>query len=345
MPVTDIYNFPVADQIGEFGETDISYVGQTFVAAGDRLRSLDFAINDKGPGATKYHLLITTIDKSGADINPGKVLKEISFETDAFDPSQVFNAVHIEFDDLDLVKGETYAFILDSYVARDGVEDKAYLGIRNAYNDGFYFYYNVGVGGGGRAEHFAGDWVEKTDTDLSFEAVFSDKGVTIHGTRGNDRIDASHAPGKQPFATVDDDIINGKKGNDRASGGAGYDLLFGGNGRDRLHGGDDPDFLDGGRGRDKLFGGADGDCFFFGFKMTKNSARKNWDKILDFNTDEDTVYLSHSAFHALAPGELPDSDTHVTYDHGVLFYNGMKFAKFVGAQPTTLDDIHIVIVA
>ena len=45
----------------------------------------------------------------------------------------------------------------------------------------------------------------------------------------------------------------------------------------------------GGKGKDKHWGGSGEDCFLFDFKMTKKSAKKHWDKIYDFNAQEDAI--------------------------------------------------------
>ena len=79
--------------------------------------------------------------------------------------------------------------------------------------------------------------------------------------------------------------------------------------------------------------------------MTKDSARKHWDKITDFDTTEDAIYLDQAKFPDLALGDLADTDTHITYKHDSLFYDDVRFVKFTSAPPASLDDIHIVIYA
>jgi Ca2+-binding RTX toxin-like protein len=57
-------------------------------------------------------------------------------------------------------------------------------------------------------------------------------GVTIEGTGGNDTITTSSTVPGQPFATNEDDVINGYGGNDRLNGGLGADAMTGGTGND-----------------------------------------------------------------------------------------------------------------
>jgi len=59
-------------------------------------------------------------------------------------------------------------------------------------------------------------------------------GVTIIGTEGADRIDATHTVAGQPLPTGKADLISGRGGDDIISGGLGNDTLDGGNGYDTL---------------------------------------------------------------------------------------------------------------
>ena len=56
-----------------------------------------------------------------------------------------------------------------------------------------------------------------------------------------------------------DDVLDGREGDDRLSGGSGADVLDGGEGDDRLSGGSGADTLAGGRGDDRLFGDSGAD--------------------------------------------------------------------------------------
>ena len=63
--------------------------------------------------------------------------------------------------------------------------------------------------------------------------------------------------------TSEDDIIDGRGGNDTLRGGDGEDLLLGGQGGDTLAGQDGDDVLIGGIGNDSLYGGEGDDRFVF----------------------------------------------------------------------------------
>jgi Ca2+-binding RTX toxin-like protein len=59
------------------------------------------------------------------------------------------------------------------------------------------------------------------------------------------------------------------------------------------------DFLNGGLGNDQLRGGAGKDVFVFDTKLNKS---KNVDKILDFKSKDDSIYLDNKVFTKLGSG-------------------------------------------
>jgi Ca2+-binding RTX toxin-like protein len=79
----------------------------------------------------------------------------------------------------------------------------------------------------------------------------------VQGTKGDDEYTMG-AGAQRVFARAGDDTVDGGGGNDRLRGGRGDDYLDGGDGADRLRGGQDDDLLDGGDGDDYLNGGGDG---------------------------------------------------------------------------------------
>ncbi|MCB1486798.1 MAG: hypothetical protein KDJ88_04970 [Bauldia sp.] len=321
-----------------------NYTAQTFVAAGDHLQWIEFLADAGGPGSNEYNLLVTTVKPlGGGEFQPGTVLKEVSL-TEPFDSDVGLHTVRVDLRGLDLVAGETYAIIFDGYVTRGTPDDLILIGYNDdLYADGFLADLRFGAG---RSADFNSDWDENSgDYDIAFLALFSDEGNTIPGTKKNDKIDATHAPKGEGKATDFDDTIYGKNGNDKLRGGDGYDYLDGGKGKDKLYGGNDGDDLLGGKDKDKLFGGDGEDCYLFDFKMTKNSAKKHWDKIFGFDIDDDTICLKQSRFSDLDVGELPDTDTHVTLKGSKLYYNNVKFAQFKGDIPASVDDIHIEVYA
>ena len=343
-----IENLTHTNTIQFFGEPSgvtTAYYGQTFKAGGDHMQSLDFKISASGgPGDTKYHLLIVSVKTlPGGEFQPDQVIKEIDGFTEPFDLDFSLHQVHVNLKGLELVDEQTYAFVLDSFVTRDGTHDAASVGTNSTYLDGEFVSLFLADGLSTRDDHFNADWGEDPSLDLAFKAVFSDEGNTIFGTKKGDRIDGSKSPKGEDKASDFDDLIYGGKGKDKLYGGKGFDYIDGGKGKDKLHGGDDGDHLLGGKGKDKLYGGDGEDCYLFDFKMSKSSAEKNFDKLFAFDSGEDTIYLKQSKFSNLSEGELPGSDTHIAYKNSALYYDGIKFVKFEGSAPTSLDDIHIIV--
>jgi hypothetical protein len=119
--------------------------------------------------------------------------------------------VHVKLDGLGLVEGQTYAFILDSFVVRDENADTAAIGVSptDTYPNGMLVPLRyVDDPADTRAIHFNSTWpVGNIGPDLAFKAVFSDVGNTIVGTRKGDTINASKAPKGEPKASDFDDLI------------------------------------------------------------------------------------------------------------------------------------------
>ncbi len=153
--------------------------------------------------------------------------------------------------------------------------------------------------------------------------------------------------------------LAGKGGKDGLDGGGGRDRLYGGSGHDTLDGGDGRDWLDGGRGHDVLTGGNGQDTFVFSVKAKQRHA----DTITDFDSDNDTIVLSHKVFKALSTGVLLDADAayatdadaasaHIVYDRptGELFYDkdgsgdagDVRIATLAAGLTFAADDFLIV---
>lgn len=332
---------PTIDNLQNSGDTTyfgdpagVSYVAQTFVAEGNSIDSVSFLIDGGGAGFdVPYHFLITEVEENGNGFHPGRVLKEVTGLVEPADLSTALEQVTVALDGLRLEKGKTYAIVFDAFTPTDYSLYGASLGTNTGYSDGYAASLQRLVYEG-RPEDFDADWTEH-GFDLAFSATFSEAGKTVNGTKKDDKLKG----------TSKDDTINGKKGDDKLKAKDGYDTLIGGKNDDILKGGGDGDVLIGGKHKDKLYGLGGHDCYVFDFKMTKNSAKKHWDKIYGFETEKDEIHLKQKYFSDLASGALPDSDTHVTYKKNALFYNDVKFVKFKGSAPSSLDDIDIVVVA
>ena len=89
---------------------------------------------------------------------------------------------------------------------------------------------------------------------------------------------------------------------DNLRGNAGANTIWGGSGNDILYGRGGNDTLSGGRGNDKLSGAIGKDVFLFDAPL---SASTNIDRVLDFNTLDDKIWLDNAVFTtAGAPGTL-----------------------------------------
>ena len=83
--------------------------------------------------------------------------------------------------------------------------------------------------------------------------------------------------------------VNALGGNDTVVTGSGNDIIHGGSGNDTIDGGAGIDLLDGGAGNDVLTGGAGTD--YFGFQLDSQSLAAGYDRITDFNPDEDYIQI------------------------------------------------------
>ena len=247
-----------------------------------------------------------TFDGNG--FHPGTVLFESPLLVDP--PSSAFHTVTVNTGHLKLTPGATYAFVLDAFVAYDGVASTASVGLSyfkfgsdtfgTDYTDGYGAHLDVANGTGNRAGHFASDWFEDTDQDFSFRLTFSEPGVSILGTKKKDLVDATNSPAGQPLPSPNDDTIAGLGGRDKLLGLAGNDAIDGGGGNDKIYGGEDVDTLTGGNGGDKLWGEAGLNSFVLNVKLGQP-----FDRFKGFVPVDDTVLLDDAVFKALTPGALP----------------------------------------
>jgi hypothetical protein len=151
-----IDNFPNEKFFSGIGEPFSPYFAQTFEALPGV--AIDLAIElagGSGADDMDFNLLITEVTGSGLNFHPTTVLYESS--TITFSSSAPATVVHIPLPNLALEAGNTYAFILDAFVTRDGTYGTALVATNGTYLNGA-FYFNQGFDGDSRAEHFAGQW-------------------------------------------------------------------------------------------------------------------------------------------------------------------------------------------
>jgi Ca2+-binding RTX toxin-like protein len=153
---------------------------------------------------------------------------------------------------------------------------------------------------------------------------FEPNGLIINGTKFNDKVNFD--PSAKTFDSSNrDDVMALKKGNDKAFGGEGHDVINGDKGKDKLHGGSADDILNGGKDKDKLWGDAGGDYFLF-----DQTGGTHADQIKDFVDGEDIILLKQSKFDDLTLGDMSalQFSSLIEYtSNGWLKYDGQKFAK------------------
>jgi hypothetical protein len=160
---------------------------------------------------------------------------------------------------------------------------------------------------------------------------------TLRGTISNDIIEGLGG----------DDHLHGLDGNDILRGGDGYDFLTGDSGNDTLDGGALDDWFYGGVGNDVLTGGTGADRFVFDAAL---NATTNVDRITDFTTGSDKIWLNYSVFNKLTVnGALnasmlrigsaaADSNDYIIYnkDTGALIYDSNGSAAGGAVQFATI---------
>jgi Ca2+-binding RTX toxin-like protein len=154
------------------------------------------------------------------------------------------------------------------------------------------------------------------------------------------------------------DILDGTSGSDVIVGLDGSDRLYGGSGNDSINGGSGNDILWGHAGTDTLAGGTGQDGFVFNAPFIGAA-----DKITDYSSIDDTIYLENGIFTSLSSGSLDasafyagtaahDSTDRIIYDAhtGGLYYdaNGIGggsaqlFAQVTAEINLTNADIYVI---
>ncbi len=152
-----------------------------------------------------------------------------------------------------------------------------------------------------------------------------------------------------------DDKLYGEGGDDKLYGGDGIDTLYGGKGNDILKGDAGNDVLFGEAGNDKLYGGTGSDAFVFNKKANKKT---DFDRIYDFKSGEDKIFLENSVFKKLgklgtfdAPAQLnlsmfgtnkaKDKNDHLVYKSGVLYYDADGSGKGAAVEIVKLKGLKV----
>jgi hypothetical protein len=161
--------------VGEYHPGHISsYWAQTFNALTGYPTSLTVYLLDNvtpsAPGPFDYHLLVTDLSASGSGFHPQNAL----WESGPLFASLIdYVPVTVNLSGLNLNSGDEYAWIIDTAIMDDGINDvgQSLAYTTNPYPEGsFYAQFETG---GGRAADFAAPWFGDASIDLAFVMKFS----------------------------------------------------------------------------------------------------------------------------------------------------------------------------
>ena len=207
-------------------------------------------------------------------------------------------------------------------------------------------------GGTGKDTIYGGSHNDLIDGGDSADRLYGDGSAdTIYGGEGTDSLEGN-SNNDQLYGGLDGDTLRGGTGQDTLYGGShsdrlygevGNDTIYGDSGSDTIYGGDDNDLIDGGSAADALYGGSNNDTLIGGSNndtlygggssdtVTGGTGRDAFvfsttigasvDTIMDFNVEDDTIWLEDSIFAGLAPGAL----------------DAVAFAANVAGEATTAD--------
>lgn len=161
-------------EIFYFGETNTAYYAQSFIAPGGLAKDMTFYMHPYGVGDSKFRVLLTEVGTNLGGLHPTTVLFESP--TITVTPSATLQSVSVSLGFTPLTTGQTYAWVLDAFVAFDGNDDIAGLGgstVVETGNVGHFFFYNAF--GGDRSTHFADNWTNSWYIpSMAFEMNFVD---------------------------------------------------------------------------------------------------------------------------------------------------------------------------
>jgi hypothetical protein len=159
-----------------FGEPNVAYVGQTFRALDTELANIEVVLDGLDwvgePHSTSFHLLVAPL----APTNDRPDLNNILFESNPLATSlnQGYETFNVPLN-VSVIPGETYMFVLDAFVAFDGLYSDAAIGVNpDSYSDGGVLFLNVEESAPTlRTDHDAEAWTVSTVlSDLAFQMTF-----------------------------------------------------------------------------------------------------------------------------------------------------------------------------
>jgi hypothetical protein len=176
LPGTGYVN-PLGEQDAGGNETTASYFGQSFVMpeTGD-IEELTFILQSTlGPDGVDFRVLITEVIGVEATIHPSMVLFESATLTLA--PGSPPTTFSVDLGRLCLRGGTTYFWILDSFVAFDGIVGTAQVATMSDYAGGEFFSTNAAAANsptdpGTREDHFARMSPPFANVDLAFSLTY-----------------------------------------------------------------------------------------------------------------------------------------------------------------------------
>jgi len=146
--------------IGEYYSLTNVYMAQTFTATGKTPKSLTLGLANNGasdvpPAPFRFRLLLTEVLNIG--FLPGKILWE---SDDLAIPADGLGYREVTYDirGVQLREGSDYAWILDTYTTRDGVQDVGAFQANTVINPGVGRLYMATATGAGRDVDFTQTW-------------------------------------------------------------------------------------------------------------------------------------------------------------------------------------------
>lgn len=132
---------------GEVTDQPTTYFfGQTFIAPGGNALDLTFDMynRDSYPNEVNFTVLLAKMGDTPGGVTPTEILYESNLQSAAVNDG--WTTFTVGLGDTPLTSGQAYAFIFDSFITRDGLNDRAGIGANEAtggYDDGYAFAINI----------------------------------------------------------------------------------------------------------------------------------------------------------------------------------------------------------